>query len=83
MKFQNHYNRILKEIGERLAQLREKNGYTTLKEFAREYDLPEIQYWRMEKGKANITVKSLMKVLSIHKISMQDFFCMISNGEKV
>ncbi len=82
MKQEKQYNKILKEIGEHLTRLREKSGYATLKEFSRQYDLPEIQYWRMEKGKANITLKSLMKILWIHKVSMQDFFCSI-NKEKV
>jgi hypothetical protein len=82
MKPQRYYNKVLQEIGSRLAELREKNGYTTLKEFVLTNDLPEVQYWRMEKGKANITLKSLLKVLSIHQLSLHDFFCLISQEQQ-
>lgn len=83
MKSQKYYAKVLKEIGGRLAHMREKSGYPTLKEFVDKHDLPEVQYWRMEKGKANITLKSLIRILSIHKVSLQDFFCMIPAEEKV
>ena len=75
------FNNTLAVIGEKLAELRIKKGYDTIKEFAQRYSLPEIQYWRMEKGKANITLKSLVKVLHIHKLSLQDFFCMLAEEE--
>lgn len=69
---------MLVVVGATLAELREKKGFKTIKEFAQKHDLPEIQYWRMEKGKSNITLKSLVKILAIHKISLQDFFCLIT-----
>jgi transcriptional regulator with XRE-family HTH domain len=78
MKYHKYYNRILAAIGSRLAAMRENKGYSTIKEFTAKFDLPEVQYWRMEKGKANLTMKSLIKVLSIHKVSLEDFFCMIA-----
>jgi transcriptional regulator with XRE-family HTH domain len=65
----------LKRIGSKLSALRIKKGYNTIKEFTTDYKLPLIQYWRIEKGKANITLKTLIKVLSIHKIALEDFFC--------
>lgn len=83
MKSQKYYTKVLGDIGDRLAQLREKNGYETLKEFVQKHDLPEVQYWRMEKGKANITLKSLVRILSIHRVSLQDFFCQITAEEKL
>jgi transcriptional regulator with XRE-family HTH domain len=78
MKYHKYYNRILTAIGSRLAEMRENKGYSTIKEFTAKFDLPEVQYWRMEKGKANLTMKSLVKVLSIHKVPLEDFFCMLS-----
>jgi len=66
---------ILEQIGLKLRALREKKGYDSIKEFALDHDLPMIQYWRIEKGKANLTLKSLLRLLSIHSISMEDFFC--------
>jgi hypothetical protein len=82
MKTIKSFNRVLIIIGMQLADLREKKGYRTIKEFVLKHDLPEIQYWRMEKGKANITLKSLIKVLAIHNLTLQDFFCLITIDEE-
>lgn len=66
---------LQKTIGMQLGKLRMKKGFNTIKEFATKYRLPAIQYWRIEKGKANLTIKSLGRILAIHKISFADFFC--------
>ena len=72
----------LVRIGTRLTELRKQKGYSSHEDFAYDYDLPRVQYWRMEKGKANITLKSLHKILSIHKISVEDFFCQLQKELK-
>jgi len=79
MKTNKTFQSFLKTIGNHLAALRQQKGYSTIKGFAMTYELPEIHYWRIEKGKANVTLKSLSKILKIHKISVQDFFCLITN----
>jgi transcriptional regulator with XRE-family HTH domain len=66
---------ILEQIGLKLRELREQKGYDSIKEFALDHNLPMIQYWRIEKGKANLTLKSLIKLLTIHSVSVEDFFC--------
>lgn len=66
--------KLLEEIGNRLVMLRKKKGYTSHETFAFDYDLPRAYYWRMEKGKVNLTVKSLQKILNIHKITIEEFF---------
>jgi transcriptional regulator with XRE-family HTH domain len=70
-------NSALKKIGVALGDLRQKKGYNSIKEFAEDNGLSLIQYWRIERGKANITVKTLTNLLAIHKISINEFFCMI------
>lgn len=67
----------LKRIGSALKTLRIEKGFGTLKDFSTHYDLPLIQYWRIEKGKANITIKSLSHILAIHQITIDDFFCLL------
>jgi len=64
----------LKQIGERLVELRKQAGYSSYETFAYDYELPRMQYWRIEKGKVNITLKSLLRILEIHKITIFDFF---------
>lgn len=82
MKTNKEFKGVLSVIGSQLAELRIKKGYLTMKEFTQKYDLPSIQYWRIEKGKANLTIKSLMKILKIYNISIQDFFCLVA-GHKL
>jgi transcriptional regulator with XRE-family HTH domain len=67
-------NAILEIIGKKLTQLRIDKGFTSPADFAAKYDLPKIQYWRMEKGKANVTLKSLSRITAIHNLSLDQFF---------
>jgi transcriptional regulator with XRE-family HTH domain len=83
MKSTKSFKKILAALGSRLVELREKKGYGTLKEFTEKYDLPQIQYWRIEKGKANITLKTLVKVLAIHNITLHEFFCLVTEDEQI
>ncbi|UPT68014.1 MAG: hypothetical protein M0D57_04960 [Sphingobacteriales bacterium JAD_PAG50586_3] len=64
----------LKSIGDRLATLRIGKGYSSYEAFAIEFELSRMQYWRMETGKANLTIRSLVTVLNIHEITFEDFF---------
>lgn len=63
---------LLTSIGQTLTGLRIKAGYPTLKGFAQAHGLAEIQYWRIEHGKANISVKTLVKLAKIHGIGVTD-----------
>ena len=67
----------LERIGSKLTDLRKQKGYTSHEDFAYDFDIPRVQYWRIEKGKTNVTVKSLCRILTIHKISLEEFFCML------
>ena len=67
----------LARIGSKLIYLRKKKGYSSHEDFAYDYELPRVQYWRIEKGKANITIKSLCKLLTIHDLSVEEFFFMM------
>jgi transcriptional regulator with XRE-family HTH domain len=71
--------KTLEDIGQKLTALRKKKGYTSHETFAYDFDLPRVHYWRIEKGKVNLTVKSLMKILSVHKVTLEEFFS--ENGQ--
>lgn len=64
----------LKKIGEKLQILRAKAGYSSYEDFAIKNDLSRMQYWRIEKGKTNITLRSLIVILNIHGITLEEFF---------
>lgn len=63
----------IKEISQKLKEIRLSKGYSSYETFAFENDLNRVQYWRIESGQ-NITLKTLIKVLNIHNISLEDFF---------
>lgn len=70
----NSEKEICVEIGRKLKNLRIKNGYSSYENFALEHELSRMQYWRIEKGLTNLTIRSLVAILNIHKISIEDFF---------
>lgn len=63
----------LKRIAEKLRELRKSKGYRSAEIFAYDNNLSRVSYWRIESG-FNITLKTLLKLLDIHKISLSDFF---------
>jgi transcriptional regulator with XRE-family HTH domain len=65
-------------VAQKLTELRKKKGYTSHETFAMDHNIPRVQYWRLERGKINFTLKSLGRVLAIHKLSIEEFFFLIS-----
>jgi len=63
----------INKIARKLKELRKAKGYKSYETFAFENELNRVQYWRIESGQ-NITLKTLLKVLKIHKTSLADFF---------
>jgi transcriptional regulator with XRE-family HTH domain len=73
------FNGLLTTIGNKLTELRKQKGYSSHESFAFDYDLARVQYWRLEKGKSNFTIKTLIKVLEIHNISLDEFFASLNH----
>jgi len=71
MSLEKHERILL--VGAKLKALRIKAGYKNSELFANENELPRVQYWRMERG-TNCTIKSLLRVLKVHKVSLSEFF---------
>jgi transcriptional regulator with XRE-family HTH domain len=65
---------LLRRIGLKLMELRKQKGYSSHEDFAFDHDIPRVQYWRLEKGQANVTMKSLIRLLTIHKVTVEEFF---------
>ena len=64
--------RIVK-IADKIKKLRIERNYKNYESFAYDHEINRVQYWRIEKG-ANITIKTLLSVLDIHKMSLAEFF---------
>ncbi len=73
MELTSKQEKRLKKIGEKLRDLRKGAGYKSYENFAFDNEINRVQYGRMEKG-ANVTVGSLLKVLEIHRLTLEDFF---------
>jgi transcriptional regulator with XRE-family HTH domain len=59
-------------ISRKLKELR-KEKYSSYENFALDHGLDRKQYWRVEAG-ANITIKTLIKILAIHRLDISTFF---------
>jgi transcriptional regulator with XRE-family HTH domain len=64
----------LVHIGKKLTRLRVNSGFKSYESFAIQNELSRMQYWRVENGKTNMTMKTLLHLLSIHDIDISDFF---------
>ena len=60
-------------VGDKLRKIRVERGYSGYDFFAWENKLSPRQYLNMEQGK-NFTMNSLIKVLDIHGIKLNEFF---------
>lgn len=63
----------LSQIGNRVRALRKANTSLSAEDFANENGFDRVQYSRIENG-ANITMKTLLKVVDAHNITLKDFF---------
>lgn len=63
----------LAEIGNRVRALRKANTDLSAEDFANEKGFDRVQYSRNENG-ANITMKTLLKVVDAHNITLKEFF---------
>jgi transcriptional regulator with XRE-family HTH domain len=61
-------------IGFKVTALRKESGYTRRADFADEHNIPRAQYARIEKGKARLTLQTVVKILVIHKLTIEQFF---------
>lgn len=63
-----------KKIGLRIKQIRKERGYTSHETFANANNIDRAQYGKYEAGSSNITLATLIKILNILKISLNQFF---------
>jgi len=70
---QAHIDEMITRIANKIRKLRIQKGYSSHESFAWDYNLNRVQYWRIEKG-TNITLKTLITILYIHKITLSEFF---------
>ncbi|MDB4608692.1 hypothetical protein OAF23_06370 [Flavobacteriaceae bacterium] len=69
----NEFEALKIKVGRELKKLRIQSGYRSYEVFAWDNKISRIQYWKMEKG-TNFTLKSLLLVLDIHNLKVDQFF---------
>lgn len=72
-KYKELNDNILVEIGQHIRHLRKTNTNLSAENFAYEKGFDRVQYSRIEKG-TNITIKTLLKVVDAHNMTLKDFF---------
>ena len=63
----------IQKIADKLRKMRIEKGFTSYEHFAWDNEIGRQQYWRIEKGR-NFTMQTLLKILDIHKITLEEFF---------
>jgi transcriptional regulator with XRE-family HTH domain len=64
---------LIKKVGARFKELREKRGYTNYEKFANAKDIGRAQYGRYEKGE-DLRLSSLIKVARALEVSLEELF---------
>lgn len=64
----------LEKIGDRLKEIRKQKGYDNYEKFAYEHDIPRAQYGRYERGKSDLRLSSLLKILNAFDMTLEEFF---------
>jgi len=68
-------------ISERLKEIRKQKGFTNYEHIAFELGMSRSAYWRLENG-ANFNLKTLIKVLRLLDVSLEEFFQGINSPKK-
>ncbi|KAB2915565.1 MAG: helix-turn-helix transcriptional regulator [Bacteroidetes bacterium] len=64
----------VQKIAEKVKKLRIEKGYTSYRNFADEHEIEPKQYWKLEEGKSDFRISSLIRILEIHNIKLEEFF---------
>lgn len=65
---------LAEKIGERIKQLRLRNGHTSQEKFANEFSLDRAQFSRYERGEADMRVSTLARIWKALDVTPQEFF---------
>jgi len=69
----DHIDKQLKNLGNRIKQIRKAKGYSNYEKFAHQHDFNRSSYGRFESGE-DIRFSSLLRVLDAFDMDIQEFF---------
>lgn len=64
---------VFEKIGTKFKEMRIDQGFSSYEDYAWTHGFSRMQIWKAEKG-SNLTMKSLLKILKTHNISLAEFF---------
>lgn len=70
---ENKVDSVIQDVARKLKALRVGKGYSSYEKFALDHNLDRKQYWRAENG-SNLTLKSLLRILETHRMTLEEFF---------
>ncbi len=62
------------KIGKRLKELRITAGYKSYVAWADEHSIERKQLWKLENGKNDFKLSSLVRIIQIHNLTLEEFF---------
>lgn len=71
---ESDFDIFLQKIGAKMRKLRTAKGFTNYEYFAYEHNIARAQYGKYEKGRDDLRLSSLYKVLKSLDISFEEFF---------
>jgi hypothetical protein len=75
------FQQFVSRVARIFKQLRKQKGLPSYESFAFEHDFPRAQYWRVEDGKSNLTLRTVAKLLAIHNLTIDDFATLLLADE--
>lgn len=63
----------MKQVGNRIKQLRKEAGYTSYEVFCNEHEIHRVQWGRYEQGQ-DLYTSTLIKICKLFRISLKEFF---------
>lgn len=70
----DEFDMFLQKVGARMRQLRIEKGYTNYEHFAYDHNIGRAQYGKYEKGRDDLRLGSLYKVIVALEMNFEDFF---------
>ena len=69
----DHIDKQLKNLGQRIRQIRKAKGFSNYEKFAYQHDFNRSSYGRFESGE-DIRFSSLLRVLDAFDMTLEEFF---------
>ena len=76
------FQQFVSRVARIFKDLRKQRGHPSYESFAFEHDFPRAQYWRVEDGKSNLTLRTIARLLAIHNLTIDEFAWLLANDQQ-